>query len=175
MSFISPVLSYFRFLYVLPAFYILLAFGVSLFKKKLQYLLIFLLLIINLAGWTIYITDPGQLRENWKGAESYVEAKIKPDEAALFDYPDTITPFRWYADSRIKSYGGTYTVSANPTYTREKTSIIIKNLTGVYYFEYLRDISDSDRMVEKTLIEEGFKSQEVYNFNGVGQIYHYTK
>ena len=51
-----------------------------------------------------------------------------------------------------------------------------KRSKQIYYFEYLRDLSDPERVVEATLREEGYKIKEVYDFfPGVGQIFYWTK
>jgi uncharacterized membrane protein len=175
VSFVTPVLIYFRFLFVLPAFYILIAVGISRLKPNFAKVLIVLLLIVNLTSWLIYIKDPRQQRETWREATSFVEQRVSSDEIVLFDYPEPITPFRWYSKGLVEAHGATASVSPNPDKTHDKTLNLLKNKNGVYYFEYLRDLSDGQRVVENTLTSQGFFVKEVYNFIGVGQVFHYQK
>lgn len=175
-SFWFPAFTYFRFLYVLPAFYILVAWSISTFKiKAVRYLLTGLLIGINVFGWLIYVSDERQQREKWREATRFVEVNSKETEIFLFDYPQAITPFRWYAKELSRAYGATDSISLNSSETERKVRNIIKDKTGLYYFEYLRDLSDPKRIVEKTIKEEGFEMKEVYNFQGVGQIFYYVR
>lgn len=175
-SFWFPAFIYFRFLYVLPAFYILVVFGALKIKvKSIRNLVIFTILLANLVSWLIYITDERQQREKWRQATSFVEQKLGENEVVLFDYPEPITPYRWYSERPDVAYGATDSVSAAPDKTKDITKDLVEGKSGVYYFEYLRDLSDPGRVVEKTLQTKGYSVKEVYNFTGVGQVYYWAK
>lgn len=175
ISFITPVLSYFRFLFLLPAFYILIAAGISRFNKSLSLVFVLLLLGMNALSWLIYIFDPVQQRENWRDATAFVDAKVTPDEIVLFTYPEPVTPYRWYSKGVNLADGATASVAPDSVKTHDRTLNLVKTKNGVYYFEYLGDLSDPAHIVVKTLTAEGFSVKEVYNFIGVGQVFFYTK
>ena len=49
-------------------------------------------------------------------------------------------------------------------------------MNKVYYFEYLADLSDPKRIVQKTILESGFEEKQIYGeFQGVGLIFLYEK
>jgi 4-amino-4-deoxy-L-arabinose transferase-like glycosyltransferase len=161
-----PVFIYFRFIFVLPAFYLLIASG----KTKL---LIYLVIVFNIIGWGIYVFDGSQHREDWRAATIYVKQSAKPGEIALFENPEPFAPYRWYWDGGVPSVGSIDSISADPVKTRELTKKLIQGKSGVYYFEYLKDLEDPQGIVQKTLGENNFKETGRVAFNGVGFVVHY--
>jgi hypothetical protein len=176
-SFLFPAFIYFRYLYILPAFYILIAWGISNLNKPLTKVILFILLVlINLGSWLIYISDPHQQREAWRDAVNFIELNGKSEDVVIFEYPEPFTPYRWYTNGKVQAVGVTDSISANQVKTAELTRNTIMNKVGVYYFEYLRDLSDPQRIVEKTLTDSNFRITAVYNsFPGIGQIFYWTK
>ena len=177
VSFIFPAFIYFRFLFTLPAFFILISWGVNSIKSRVLKPLIFgLLLMANLFGWFIYASKPTQQRERWREAVGFVEGRAKNNEVVIFEYPEAFTPWRWYASGKIKAFGATDEISADGPKTKDRTINLTTEAKGVYYFEYLRDLSDPQRVVEKTLAEQGFMAKEIFDyFPGVGQVTYYAK
>jgi len=169
ISFLFPAFSYFRFIYTLPAFYILIA---STNKKLLTTLII----VFNLVSLYIYYIDKNQQREQWRQAVSYIESKADDSSIAIFEFPDPFAPYLWYSQGRVEAKGATDSISANLTETKLKTREVVANKRKVYYFEYLRDVSDPGRVVENTIAEEGFRETDKTNqFVGVGAITVYEK
>jgi hypothetical protein len=169
-SFFFPAFIYFRLLYVLPAFYLLTALGISRFSKKVQLLLVLTVLTGNLVGWLIYIKDPYQQREDWRQAVSFVEKKAKEKEMVVFSFTEPFAPYRWYASGKVIAKGLTDSISANPEATRKKTLGETFEAKGVYYFEYLWELHDPQKVVESSLKDEGFNEVAAFDFPGVGII-----
>ncbi len=173
-SFAFPAFIYFRYIYVLPAFYLLISLGTESYGKVGK-LLIASIVIFNLIGWGVYIFGPRQHRENWREAVVYIEKEAFPGEVVIFGNPEPFAPYRWYSSGKVKALGVTDSISAD----REKTEKIIGDAlataTGVYYFEYLRDLEDPSGIVEGTLGKIGFREKERKDFNGVGFIIHYQR
>ncbi len=176
-SFLFPAFIYFRYIFILPAFYILVTFGLfSLKNRFLKYGLIFFVLSLNLMGTIIYYKDINQQREMWRQAVSFLEGNAKEKDIVVFDYPEPFVPYRWYARNKVTALGVADSISVNPALTSKKTKEAIKGKNGIYYFEYLVDLTDPGRIVEKTLGEEGFKVSKVYgDFVGVGQIKYFVR
>lgn len=65
VSFFIPTLSYFRYLFILPAFYLLIT------ENSNKYFLIFVL-IVNLTISSIYLFNPDFHRENWRELSSRI-------------------------------------------------------------------------------------------------------
>jgi len=175
-SFKTPIFIYFRFLYVVPAFYLIIAWGVlGISNSHLKKAPIVLILTVNLLGLAIYYFDKNQQREEWRQSVKFVEEIVKENEVIVFNYPEPFAPYKWYKESDNVAFGATDSISADGEKTSLKTQNIVSKKDGVYYFEYLDDITDPESIVIDSLKNEGFKVKEVYNFRGVGQVFYYKK
>lgn len=176
-SFLVPVFNYFRFIYVLPALLILVAIGFFEVKKPLiRNLLIGWVLITNVLGLSIYYFDVSQQRENWRQVVSFIEQSGTQNDLVVFEFKEEPAPYRWYSTGKINSIGATDSYFADKDKTFEKLGQALHGKTGVYYFEYLRDLSDPNRLVEQKLRSEGFQKGEIYNdFYNLGQITYWHK
>jgi len=171
VSFFFPAFIYFRYLYVVPAFYLLLTWGVVNFKNsRIRYSLLVALLAVNFIGWGVYVSQPSQQREQWRQAVTFVEEKAKPNEVALFNFTEPFAPYQWYSKNTVRAVGGTDSLLANEEKTREMTRKALSDIKGVYYFEYLWELHDPGRIVEKEIKEEGFIKVSAFDFPGVGII-----
>jgi len=176
-SFIFPAFIYFRFLYVIPALYLLVAQGVDLITdRKIRILVGALILVVNIFGWFVYIDEPYQQREQWRQAVSFIESRAqKGSEVVVFENPQPFAPYMWYEKGLIDAYGVTDSISANEAETKEKTLIAISDRQGIYYFEYLHDLADPGGIVVNTIQSEGFKKGEIFDFIGIGQVTYWIK
>lgn len=171
-SLIIPVFNYFRFIYVLPAFLILTATGIFEFKSNhIKNLLIGLILFVNITGLLIYYIDPAQSRENWRQAVSLIEANAKSSDLVIFEFYEPVAPFLWYSKGKVDLIGGTDSYFAERTKTYQKLDPALMGKTRVYHFEYLRDLTDPQKLIEQRLEESGFKKGKVLNdFKNIGQV-----
>jgi hypothetical protein len=175
-SFMFPAFNYFRYVYVLPAFYLLISWGVVNLKGKgIKNIILGVLLIFNIISFGIYAFDAKQHRETWRQATKFIESSAKDLDVVIFAYPRQFTPFRWYASGTTESYGVTDAVASDANKTKQKTQKAIMGKNGVYYFEYLADLSDPEDVIIDVLEKDGFSVKEIYNFQGVGQVYYYQK
>jgi len=175
-SFFVPSFIYFRFLFIYPAFLLLVVSGIFLLKnEKLGVVVFSLLVLFSLASDIYYYLDKNMKREDWRGAVGYVEENIDAGEIVIFEYPEPFAPYRWYEKFPGRSFGATDSISANKIQTKEKLTNLIDSKTGLYYFNYLQDLSDPQNIVKNTLSEKGFQDVDIINFYGVGQIYHYER
>ena len=134
----TPIFSYFRFLFVLPAFILLL--GEGLEKRNKLFAVIFL---IQLGALMIFNVFPNFWREDWKGATKYFQSEpglvLIPNvaQAAALDY-----------------YSQKYTDVFTPART-------------VFLLRYVQEISDPRDLKRKRLEDGGYRLAEIKNFNGV--------
>lgn len=159
ISFFIPVLAYFRLLFILPAFYLILAKGVFLLHKKLVIPVTSLICLISIVSLFFYYTNPKFQRENWRGAISEVEQKAMNGGIILFEDINLPAPFIYYSQNLAPAYAGLGNL----------------NLGGedIYLFEYLVDINDPGRLLEKQIKNKGFREIEILNFDGVGFVRHF--
>lgn len=172
-----PAFIYFRYIYVLPAFYLLLAWGIGALKNRtLKMILVGLVLAINIGSWLIYAAGPSQQRENWRGATSFLCQNLKKNEIVLFEFGQPFAPYEWYSRNLAVSYGSLSQIPADEIKSKKRVAELTKNVSGLYYFEYLRDLTDPQRYVESELIKQGFRVAQVYSdFPGVGTITYFTR
>lgn len=166
ISFVIPVYSYFRLLFIVPAFLALVALGIYHHQKNLFKTFVTIVILIELTCSLIYLFIPKFHREDWKGLVSFLNNQTG---VAIFESTDSFPPFEYYS-SKIDYLGGLKKIPAkndqdlvdlNPQYER------------VFYVEYLVDIADPNRLLQKRLKDLGYVSQKIYNFNGVGLVYEY--
>ena len=163
----TPAFTYFRYIYVLPAFYILLA---ANSKKSI----IFLIFLINFVGLSVYYLNPRQQREDWRGAVNFVETRIQEGEIVLFHNPEPFAPYRWYAQKPV-AFGATNSISASREETLSKTKDLMSGRDAVYLFEYLKTLEDPQNFVGRALIEEGLEKVAKFDFSGVGFVEYWKR
>lgn len=144
VSVIVPVYSYFRFLFVVPAFCLLLALGVSKNTKlALPILSVFLLSL------SIFNVVPKFQRENWREVTNYVNA----DNGVVFMPSVAQSAPLTYYDPKIRVY--------------DKDTIPTTNFKAVYLIRYVQEIFDPNDVLKNHLETAGYKRVGESNFNSV--------
>ena len=145
LSVFLPVYSYFRFLFVLPAFVLLLAAGAAQ-----SYLSTASILIVSLAALAAFNLNANFQRENWRGAAAYV--RQNPGLAVLPSIAQS-SPLRYYGPALD---------------IKDKDSLPAASLTKtVYLFRYVREIFDPQDFARKYLEANGYRLSGEKAFNGV--------
>ena len=171
VSFFIPAFIYFRYVYVVPAFYLFLSWGVINFRIPLfRNVLLVGILAVNFISWGIYVLDSHQQREQWRQAVTFVESKAKYNEVVLFNFTEPFAPYQWYEKGIVPAKGLTDSLLANPIPTRTKTIADVEKFDGAYYFEYLWQLHDPDQVVLRTLKDIGFIDVAIFDFPGVGAV-----
>lgn len=169
-----PIFSYFRMLFVLPAFLMLIALGAVTLKKASRKIFIFLVLLIQITCTFIYLLSPNFHREDWKGLITFIEQQPNT-KLVLLENTSPVSPINYYAENRQVYKGALKTFPAynsNDIVDLEKE---LQNVEKTYLVDYLVEISDPNRQVAKKLESLGFVNTNTYNFNGVGFVYEYAK
>lgn len=176
LSFFVPVFSYFRFLFVLPAFYIIIASAINTINwPPLVRTLLGLFLIINLTSTYIYFSNPKFQREDWKGASSYVLANSNENSIALFESNFTMAPFDYYNQGQVQAEGGLDNFNPQTGEVRLKLEGQTKDKDKVFLFQYLSQITDPQGIIFKELSLQGFTNTQTKDFPGVGFLYQFEK
>lgn len=151
----SSGFSYFRLLFVLPAFYLLLAFGVfSLKSKTLRQGAVLALLIVNLVASGTYLFNPGFYREDWREAVRFIELKSRGKNAAsVFVTRNQRDPYRYYSKGYVLSYG--------------PEGLAKGPFTTIWLFRYVQPIFDPDDALRERVKELGYIKRAEHDFNGV--------
>lgn len=175
ISFFIPMLSYFRMLYILPAFYLLLAYGLVQLPKSLFRVIFTFLILSSLIFLSIYYTNPKFQREDWIGAAKFFD-KVSPEEAViLFENNYVPSPFIYYNKDLTYTFPGLKHIQAKSMDDVSNMEDFLNGKSKIYLFEYLVEITDPERLLEKKIKKMGFVEKNIYNFNGVGLIRQYQR
>lgn len=158
ISFFIPVLAYFRMIFILPAVYLLLAKGIDNLPKKIAAPLFILICLVSVLSLMHYFLNPKFQRENWKEALSFVSSNLDDQSIVIFENTELPAPVRYYV-SDLKDF--------KPGISSDLERNLIDK-RKVWLFEYLVDVYDPKREVEKRLQSLEFKQTKVYDFTGVG-------
>ncbi len=174
ISFVVPVYSYFRVLFVLPGFILLVSAGILSFKFKFRYLFLTSVVFIEMFCSLVYLLNPVYQREDWKGLVTFLKVEA-PNSTILFESSGTLPPFDYYAVNGLKAKGALRDFPAKNKNDVADLQTLLADSKDLYLIDYLVDISDPNRLVAKELDNLEYKKQDIKNFNGVGFVYHYTK
>lgn len=194
VSWIIPVVSPKRLLFALPAFYLLLLHLPWISSKKiLQQWLCMTLVCIQLAGLSLYWTQPLYQRENWRELEKQIHSTYPTESTVLlFGFTGPFSPWTWYHDlhtskgnctpkfenncsTRFNSISSGYLVSPEAKIALPDALKQVTEYEFVLVFDYLRDLTDPDDLLLKQLEEFGFEGIGVIDYTNIGFIRIYTK
>ncbi|MBI4036754.1 glycosyltransferase family 39 protein [Candidatus Daviesbacteria bacterium] len=171
ISLFVPVFNYFRMLFVLPPFLILVSLGVSGIKGRLKYLTITLVFLVELVSYLVYLGNPVFQREDWRGAVSFL--KMQGNSQIFLESNSSFAPLEYYAHGNLIGTGALKKFPANSTEDLIDLEHVLADHPPVFLLDYLVEISDPNRLVDRRLTEIGYVKTNSYNFNGVGLIYEY--
>ncbi|KKT42816.1 MAG: hypothetical protein UW64_C0003G0062 [Microgenomates group bacterium GW2011_GWC1_44_37] len=171
LSLKTPVLGYWRFLFVLPFFLALLAVGVESLPKII-YLgtvawICGVFFFANLYFWN----NPRFHREDWRGLTAFLSGK---NSLVLLAFPYKFAPINYYVGSAEYLPMQTGSYNQKP-YLETELSEKISNHATIYYLDYLADLTDPKRVGLQSLSKFGLKQVGVYNFNNLGQVFEFRR
>lgn len=171
ISIFIPVFSYFRMLFILPAVYLLTAKGLDNLPKKYFNVVLAFLIISSLFFLGFYYINPRFQREDWRSAVATVERRAGSNGVILFEDNNIPAPFSYYS----KNTALVITAFSKVPAGAQSDIKDLKGLSRIFLFEYLIDINDPKRLLQKSLESSGFKKVDTYNFNGVGFVHLYSR
>jgi len=174
ISFWIPVFSYFRFIFILPAFYLLLGFGVSKFGRFSKAFFVVIILSEVLFS-SMYLSQKQYQREDWKDAVKFVNENANNNDLVIFKNQEILAPLLYYQRSGIHvipAFNKTPVLSSNDFNSLKAQTL---GFEKIYLFDYLVDVYDPGRFLEKELFNLGYKLNNQQNFRGVGLINIYIK
>lgn len=156
-----PLFTYFRFLFVLPAFYILLVFGISKLPGKQKKLALTVMILTNLFTTGYYLTNERFHRENWKGLSQYLDQYSRDNTLVVIPNLAQASGFYYYNAAG-------YRIEDNSTLNLDN------ELTDVLLIRYVSEIFDPEEMIASRLKIDGFEKIEEIHFTGI-LVWHYKR
>lgn len=154
-----PIFSYFRFLFVLPAFYLLIAIGLVKLSPIWKKAAIALVIITSLISTASYLGIRKFHRENWKEATAFIHQQSAQQSLVLFPNLAQAAGFEYYNAGRL------------PIQDRQTINLGSKT-KDVFLVKYLSEIFDPNNKLTQTLKSNGFIPINQASFNGV-LVWHY--
>ncbi|MBI2066195.1 glycosyltransferase family 39 protein [Candidatus Woesebacteria bacterium] len=146
------VFSYFRLIFAIPAFFLLIVFGILQLRGRLFKASVLFVLCVNLLASGAYLFNARFHREDWRGLVSLVEKASRDKNAITIFVTDGQTEaYRYY------SKGGKI---AGP----EGLSASYEQL---WLMRYVQEIFDPEDKLRKETERLGFVKKGEYDFNGV--------
>jgi hypothetical protein len=165
VSIVVPNYQPFRLLFVLPAFYLLLANGLfQISMRRIKIAGVAFILLVNLACVGVYYQNPYFHREDWRGAVRFIEQKegkslvILPSETSHW-------PYTYYSQGKIPLVG--LAKSFGQVQQKDLSQEIIADKEKIYYLYYLADLFDPQGMITDWLESQKFVKEKEVSFNQI--------
>lgn len=165
-SFLIPIFSYFRLIYILPAFYIFIALLLGKFSSKLSILMTVLVLLSEIIASGLYLFVSGYQREDWK--EASLVAQGQNNAVVIFEDNEMLAPFFYYNKEARNAFPGLINKPAKSLDDVIDFQLKSENSGKVFLFDYLVGINDPQKLIEIKLINSGYKKVQQFNYRGVG-------
>lgn len=180
VSFFVPVLSPKRVLFCLPAFVILLASLITSYQNQvLKKVWIFVILIINFTGFYNYLTQAELQRENWRSLHQEISTKFNPENTAVvFAFEAPFSPWQWYDKNTfpiLTTQNYFLTENNLPNLEKNLKKLEIQQVEYLIVFDYLRDLTDPDDLLIRTIKDLGWQDGGFFDYPNIGLVRIYKK
>jgi len=170
-----PVFGYFRLLYILPAFCLLLGAGASYFRGLTFKVLVLALLTMNLVSSGVYLLNPKFHREDWRGAFDFIH--LEPNKSAVVVFPVTTQHEvydYYFVKAQERRFRSFYDPMLTPDLLPSGTIDDLNDQETVWLMRYIQPIFDPEDAVRQEVEDRGYKKFAEYDFNGV-VVWKYTR
>lgn len=164
----TPMMGYWRYIFLLPAFCTLIAFGLASLPRRAQYFNIIFLVTIFLISNLYFWTQPRFHREDWRSAAELVQ---QSDSLVIFNFTGAFAPFRFYLPDQ--AYFTTQDTLGHLRDLDESLPTAIDDYNRILVFDYLSDLTDPQRQTLLWLDQAGLKLVDIHSFNQLGFVYEY--
>lgn len=174
ISFIIPVVQPKRVLVLLPALYLAIAQGFAAIQtKKFRYLAIGCMIAYQVFAISLLWTTPSLQREEWRGAIQALHRQFSTsDTIAVFGFGEPLAPWFYYE----KRFPQTFPSLAFPQVPLRSLSDVdgvmqaVLPYKRVLVFDYLRDLTDPNRLIEAWLESHGYQGVASIDTQNIGFI-----
>jgi uncharacterized membrane protein len=170
VSAFTPVLGYWRYIFLLPAFSTLLAVGITSLPKKTFAVNLSFVILLFLSSNLYFFTNPRFHRENWSLLANLVNQK--QNTLLIVNFTDAFAPLKFYLPN-IKVFPTQLTLGQTRPDIDEALPPLLSKETTIYYLDYLSDLTSPDRSILTWLDRAGLKKSAEYQFTGIGAVYEY--
>ena len=162
-SLFIPILQPKRVLFLLPGLWMIIAIYINSLKRNFAVFLLPLFLALNFSFTCIAWKTNEYQREDWRGLIAVLEQNYSgSDTKALFVFPESFAPWRWYSKGKIES------VAIGEIYLDANTKLDLDRVKRYLLFDYLRSLTDPSEVVVKYLTDNGYREERTWDGGEVG-------
>lgn len=165
-----PLLGYWRFVFIIPAFVSIIAYGLNHLPEPARQFNFAIVIAIFMFGNLTFWTNRVFQREDWRGAGLLIS---QPKSVSIVNFPGPFAPLQFYAPN-VYYYADQESLGKMRTDLDQSLPPVLMDKQRVFVFDYLSDLSDPGRSILHWLIQAGFKQVKIHNYNGVGFIYEFA-
>jgi uncharacterized membrane protein len=158
LGFKLSVFSYFRLLFILPAFYLMVAKGTLSLSNPLKTILVTMLMLINLVSSFYYLASVRLHREDWRGLVAHANANSSENSVLILPGDTQMEGFRYY----------------RPEIKYIAASEYENKYSQIWLVRYLQPVFDPTDRIRLEMEMDGYNKQSEHDFNGV-VVWKYTK
>lgn len=192
VSFLIPVISPKRLMFILPGIYVLAAQlinlagrsakpwlavnGGKLAVRQLGWALAGWLLLINLVSLNNYWTKPAFQRENWRQLFQEIQLRFPQSQTVVVQaFSGPFASWHWYNQGYFSTLAldGLTGQSIPPLAATQLKTVF--NYQYVLIFDYLTDLTDPNSLIEKRIKEYGYSPGGIIDQPGIGFVRIYLK
>ncbi len=166
----APVLGYWRFVFLVPAFVSIIALGLSVLPPLANRLNLFVVFLVFVLGNIIFWITPALHREDWREAAELIG---KDNSLTIVNFPDVFAPLKFYAPGTY-FYPDQEKLGKMRADLDQSLPLVLSATDTVFVFDYLSDLSDKKQSILTWLKRAGFTQNQTHNVNGVGFIYEFS-
>lgn len=178
ISFRIPVLSPKRVLFTLPGLYLMAAYGWSMLRGKLRWTVIGLFFVVQLAGLGKYWTTPTLQREDWRTVITQLHGEFSSENTiVVMGWYASFSPWELYEKKQEKPFPVVFTAqvrTVEPVFLAAQMTRV-EPYTNVLVLDYLRDLTDPSRSIERWLESHGYQGINSIDTKNFGFIRQYKR
>lgn len=164
-----PVLGYWRFVFLIPAFVTIITVGLSVLSGSSFSFNLLVVSAIFMFGNLVFWTSPVFQRENWRAAAKLISVD---HSLTIVNFPDIFAPLKFYAPD-VYYYPSQEALGKPRSDLDQTLPLVLKDQERVFVFDYLSDLTDRGRSILGWLKRAGLIQALTHDLPGVGFIYEF--
>lgn len=164
----TPMMGYWRYIFLLPAFCSLIGFGLASLPSPTRQLNIALVIVVFSFSNLYFWLQPNFHREDWRSAAEMIQ---QSDSLVILNFPDAFAPFKFYLPDQ--PHFSTQDTLGHFRNLDESLPVAIDSYDHIFVLDYLSDLTDPQRQTLLWLNQAGLKLVDTHSFNQLGFVYEY--
>jgi len=166
----TPILGYWRFLFILPALISLVSIGFSKLSSSIRGVLFWTIVVVTLIPTFIYWTVSSNQREDWRGLSKFTDQQ---NSLIVVNFPFAFAPLKFYSPNSSYFFSQQSLGQTDPDLL-SNLSMSASGKTRIYLLDYLSDLTDPQRSVRRMMENAGYTVVTTKSFNNLGTVLEFS-